>query len=105
MAFSPVTIDGADEGWFGIGPVSVAPERQGDGIGSALILKVSSGFAPRARLDAWFWAIPPYYPRFGFERSDDLRYDGAPADHFMSLTFDGLAWPGGKVEYHPAFAG
>ena len=24
VAFSPVTIDGAGEGWFGLGPVSVA---------------------------------------------------------------------------------
>ena len=36
-AFSPITVDGRDEGWFGLGPVSVWPNRQRRGIGSALI--------------------------------------------------------------------
>ena len=37
VAFSPVTISGEDLGWLGLGPVSVLPARQGQGIGSALI--------------------------------------------------------------------
>lgn len=37
VAFSPVLIDGCDYGWFGLGPVSVVPDRQGEGIGSKLI--------------------------------------------------------------------
>ena len=34
VAFSPVTIDGGDKGWFGLGPVSVTPKRQRGGIGA-----------------------------------------------------------------------
>lgn len=38
VAFSPVTIDGvAAPGWYGVGPLSVRPGRQGSGIGSALM--------------------------------------------------------------------
>ncbi len=29
ITFSPVTIDGEHDGWFGLGPVSVEPEKQG----------------------------------------------------------------------------
>jgi predicted N-acetyltransferase YhbS len=37
IAFSPVQIDGASQGWHGLGPVAVRPELQRKGIGSALI--------------------------------------------------------------------
>ncbi|OAA37602.1 Ribosome-inactivating protein [Beauveria brongniartii RCEF 3172] len=37
VAYSLVTIDDKDEGWFGLGPVAVRPSKQGSGIGSALI--------------------------------------------------------------------
>ena len=35
VAFSPVTIDDRGDGWFGLGPVAVVPDRQGEGVGSA----------------------------------------------------------------------
>ena len=37
VAFSVVTINGEDIGWYGLGPVSVLPELQKQGIGSKLI--------------------------------------------------------------------
>ena len=37
VAFSPVTVDGADVGWYGLGPISVRPDRQRQGIGRALV--------------------------------------------------------------------
>lgn len=37
VAFSPVQIGGEDKGWYGLGPVSVSPDRQGEGIGGKLI--------------------------------------------------------------------
>lgn len=36
IAASPVTV-GSTAGWFGLGPVSVLPDQQGNGISSALI--------------------------------------------------------------------
>ena len=37
VAFSPVTIDGSHDGWFGLGPISVRLDRQRRGIGRALV--------------------------------------------------------------------
>ncbi|SEL41401.1 putative acetyltransferase [Chitinophaga rupis] len=33
IAISPVTISSGSEGWFGLGPVSVIPSKQGSGVG------------------------------------------------------------------------
>src|SRR6266700_2642021 len=37
VAFSVVTINGKDQGWYGLGPISVQPELQKQGIGSKLM--------------------------------------------------------------------
>jgi len=105
VAFSPVMIDGAGEGWFGLGPVSVAPERQGGGIGSALVRDGLERLRSNGAAGCVVLGDPGYYPRFGFARIDDLQYEGAPPEYFMSLTFDGHDPPSGKVHYHPAFSG
>ena len=58
VAFSPVTLSDGSAGWYGLGPISVEPARQGEGIGSALVragLDRLKGMGPRA---ACFWATP-----------------------------------------------
>ena len=37
IAFSPVTISDGSTGWYGLGPVSVLPEYQKQGMGKSLI--------------------------------------------------------------------
>src|SRR4030043_1083691 len=37
IAFSPVTISDGSQNWYGLGPVSVLPEYQKQGIGKAII--------------------------------------------------------------------
>lgn len=37
VAVSPVTVSGGVAGWYGLGPVSVAPACQGRGVGRALV--------------------------------------------------------------------
>jgi putative acetyltransferase len=37
VAISPVSISDGASGWFGLGPISVLPQHQGRGIGSALM--------------------------------------------------------------------
>ena len=39
IAFSPVSMSDGTAGWYGLGPVSVLPELQRQGIGKALIEK------------------------------------------------------------------
>ncbi|PTD21134.1 GNAT family N-acetyltransferase [Sphingomonas fennica] len=101
-AFSPVTIDGREGGWFGLGPVAVRPDRQRAGIGGALI---RAGLEELRRQGAGGCVVlgePAYYRRFGFERDEALYYDGAPAAYFMRIAFADPA-PEGRVEYHPGF--
>ena len=103
IGFSPVTIDGADCGWFQMAPVSVLGEFQLQGIGSALI---EAGLAAMRKAGARGIAVvgnPAYYERFGFRIIPGL----APlADHdapyFRAQDFDGYP-PGGVLRYAPAF--
>ena len=44
IAFSPVTISDGTKNWYGLGPVSVLPEFQRQGIGKALIQEWLSRF-------------------------------------------------------------
>jgi len=105
IAFSPVTIDGADHCWFGLGPVSVKPDHQGAGIGSALIRMGLEQLRSRGAAGCVVLGEPAYYCRFGFERDDGLRYEGAPPEYFMRINFTADDTPTGRVEYAPAFSG
>jgi putative acetyltransferase len=99
---SPIKVDGADVGWFGLGPVAVRPDLQGRGIGRALV----DGVLGRARSMGAAGCVvlgdPAYYARFGFRPFDGLHYPGPPAEYFQALTFRGEP-PSGTVAYHPAF--
>lgn len=102
VAFSPVKIDGCDLGWFGLGPLSVRPDRQGLGIGAQL---VRDGLASLRAIGAQGCVVmgdPAYYERFGFRQDDRLRYPGVPEAYFMALAF-GTEIPNGIVVYHSAF--
>lgn len=102
VAFSPVTIAGDADRWYGLGPVAVRPDRQGMGIGQDLI---RAGLAALRRMGAKGCVVlgePAYYGRFGFEADAALTLEGVPPDYFMSLAFEAPV-PTGSVRYHPAF--
>lgn len=102
IAFSAVTIDGRRGGWFGLGPVSVLPERQGLGIGSALIRGGLEQLRVGGAQGCVVLGDPHYYGRFGFLSDPALRFPGVPAEYFQRLIFAGGA-PAGEVAYDPAF--
>ena len=104
VAFSPVTIDGENGRWFGLGPVSVEPNSQSRGIGSALIRKGLDQLRQREAAGCVVLGDPAYYRRFGFEHDDALRYDGAPPEYFMRLLLADEEPPKGRVDYAPAFS-
>jgi putative acetyltransferase len=102
IAFSPVTMSDGTAGWYGLGPVSVLPECQGQGIGGALI---EAGLARLRAMGACGCCLvghPTYYARFGFENVGGLGLEGVPAEAFFALSFDGQM-PQGSVEFHIAF--
>jgi putative acetyltransferase len=103
IAFSVVTISGEDEGWTGLGPVSVSPEFQKQGIGSKLIREGLSVIKERGAKGCVLEGNPDYYQKFRFKNHPDLFYEGSPdPKYFMVLPFyDDV--PKGKVEFHKAF--
>lgn len=105
VAFSIVTINGEDKGWFGLGPLSVLPELQKQGLGSQLINAGLALIREKGAQGCVLEGSPAYYNRFGFKSYPQLHYEGAPApEYFMALPFyDEL--PSGKVEFHSAFYG
>lgn len=102
-AASPITIGAADEGWFGLGPVSVTPGRQGRGVGVALVDAVLNRLRAVDARGCVVLGEPSYYERFGFRPWAQLILPGVPASHFLALSFDGPI-PSGKVAYHQAFS-
>lgn len=102
IAFSPVTINGKDLGWFGLGPVSVWPEKQRGGIGSALIKEGLKRLRTQGAKGCVLLGDPSYYSRFGFVSSPELTYPGPPMEYFQHLMFDSPI-PAGVVSYHTAF--
>ncbi len=102
IAFSPVTIDEIEIGWYGLGPVSVAPEYQGRGAGSALVVEGLNRLRILGAMGCVLLGAQRFYSRFGFERTNGLVYPGAPPEDFLALSFTG-AVPEGTVKFHPAF--
>ena len=102
IAFSPVTISDGTREWFDLGPVSVMPKAQRQGIGSALIRRGIAGLRERGARGIVLLGSPDYYSRFGFEHDPQLSYPGPPPEYFQQLVLAGPA-PRGVVRYARAF--
>lgn len=111
VLFTPAEIRTAErhgQGW-GLGPLSVLPDRQKTGIGSAL---VREGFA-RLAADGEFVVVlghPEYYPRFGFVPAADFGvahgFAGIPQEVFflrVSQPHLTTLLRGGVAYYRPEF--
>lgn len=102
VAFSPVTLEGGEDGWFGLGPVSVHPDRQRRGIGTRLIEAGIAELHLRGARGIVLVGDPAYYARFGFERDPRLAYPHPGGEHLQRLILSGEG-TGGVVRYAPAF--
>ena len=102
IAFSPILINGEESVWYGLGPVSVIPERQGEGIGAALIREGLAQLKAQGVKGVVLLGEPNYYARFGFESLPKLTLAGVPAEYFLALPLANNT-PTGEVTYHSAF--
>lgn len=109
ILFSPVTHCGHSElTLMGLAPMAVVPERQHQGVGSAL---VRAGLEACRHLGAEAVVVlghPRYYPRFGFSPAVGygIRSEySVPDDTFMALELQpgSLRGISGVVKYHAAF--
>jgi putative acetyltransferase len=101
--FSAVRLSPAHDGWYGLGPVAVAPEFHGLRIGSALIDGGLQALKSIGAVGCVVLGEPRFYRRFGFEQSLGVTFDGAPPEYFLAHAFRG-AVPSAAVSYHPAFS-
>jgi putative acetyltransferase len=102
IAFSPVTISDGGRNWYGLGPVSVLPEYQRQGIGKALIQEGLSRLRDLNARGCCLVGHPDYYKRFGFKSVSGLVHEGVPPEVFFALSFDGR-YPKGTVTFHEGF--
>lgn len=102
VAFSPVVLSDGTPDWHGLGPVSVLPAHQRQGIGKALIRQGLARLQAMGARGCCLVGHPDYYRKFGFRNLDQLAHAGVPPEYFLALSFDGH-WPQGAVAFHEAF--
>jgi putative acetyltransferase len=102
IAFSPVTISDGTPNWYGLGPVSVLPEYQRQGIGKALIHEGLSRLKSTHARGCCLVGHPEYYKKFGFDNVPELVHEGVPSEVFLVLSFDGHT-PQGTVAFYEGF--
>lgn len=103
IAVSSVTFSDGEKHWYGLGPVAVAPEYQGRGVGSRLIEGALENLQHHGAQGCVVLGDPYFYGRFGFERLPQMDFTVATGEYFQALPF-GVKLPAGKVCYHQAFA-
>ncbi|WP_407560329.1 GNAT family N-acetyltransferase [Streptomyces sp. 184] len=90
-----------------LGPVSVRPERQRDGVGSAAVRAALAVAAEQGERYVVLVGHPEYYPRFGFTRASAYGISlsvEAPDDAVMALALDeDHPLPGGMIRWPAAF--
>lgn len=102
VAISPIRVSSGASGWFGLGPISVWPDRQDQGIGSALMKAALAELQRLGGVGCVVLGDPGYYGRFGFQAHPGLELPGVPLEYFQALSFCGEL-PTGTVQYHVAF--
>lgn len=102
IAISPVIISDGARNWYGLGPVSVLPEYQRQGIGKALMLEGLSRLKALNAKGCCLVGHPDYYKKFGFKNVPGLVLEGVPPEVFFALSFDAYT-PQGTVSFHEGF--
>lgn len=112
LFFSPATIEAPDRSWpaLGLAPLSVLPDYQRQGIGTALM---NAGLEECRQLGHERVVVlghPRYYPRFGFVTAKPHGIDNeynAPEEAFMILELQPGAFTDvtGVAKYQPEWNG
>lgn len=102
VAISPVEISSGASDWYGLGPISVAPEYQQQGVGSALMRTVLEQLKQLGAAGCVVLGDPIYYSKFGFNVIPNLTLANVPTEYFQALSFD-QTFPQGEVKYSTAF--
>lgn len=102
VAFSPARLSNGSEGWLALGPISVAPPRQGEGIGRMLVEEGTIRLRAAGAKGIILLGDPALYARFGFRQNTAMRLDGPLAQYLQVLPFCADI-PAAIVSFAPAF--
>jgi putative acetyltransferase len=102
IAFSPVTISDGTQNWCGLGPVSVLPEYQRQGVGKALIREGLSRLKDMHAGGCCLVGHPEYYKKLEFATIPKLVHEGVPPEVFLAMPFERHT-PQGSVMFHEGF--
>lgn len=101
-AWSAALLASGESGWFALGPISVRPDCQRQGVGSALIAAGAAYWRARGAKGLVLLGDPAYYSRFGFRCDTPLHIEGTLAEYFQVWPFvDSI--PATSVRFAPAF--
>jgi len=100
--FSPVETDMPGR-WFGLGPLSVKPERQGAGVGSALVRTGLAQLMDTGAAGVVLVGEPAYYGRFGFAARPGLACEGVEDRYVQALALAASPPAWRRIAFHPAF--
>jgi putative acetyltransferase len=108
VMLSYVALAGSDRQLLELAPLAVAPERQREGIGSALTRAALAAADTRGEPLVLVLGHPGYYVRFGFRRSDEFGLEPPqPAWHAAFMAVPLAAYDSsirGRVVFPPSFA-
>lgn len=111
VLFTPVTCEADPSArLLGLGPIAVASDSQGRGVGTRLGRAGLSAARDTGARAVFVLGDPDFYTRLGFEAASayDLRCAWEAPDgafRVLPLADDGLKGIEGLVRYHPAFEG
>jgi len=103
IAFSPATFTDESKNWYGLGPISVLPDYQKQGIGTKLVNEGLNLLKDLGAEGCVLVGDPDYYERFGFKSPNELKHEGVPQENFLALPFCNRI-PKGTVQFHRAFS-
>ncbi|MFC6704331.1 GNAT family N-acetyltransferase [Flexivirga alba] len=95
-----------DQSALGLGPLSVSPQRQKSGIGSALVQAVLAAAAARGESLVALLGEPAYYGRFGFVPAREVGItapDASWGDYFQVRTLSRYDGRTGEFRYAAPF--
>jgi putative acetyltransferase len=108
VMYSYSTLDGSHTRLLQLSPLSVAPDRQGTGIGAALTRESLRLADERGEPLVLVLGHPTYYPRFGFRPASSLGLQAPnpewPDEAFMAVPLSGYdPTLRGRVTFAPPF--
>ncbi|MWV26559.1 GNAT family N-acetyltransferase [Aurantiacibacter rhizosphaerae] len=100
--YSAAKLSSGEEGWMVLGPISVEPKRQGEGIGRALLEAGEEEMRARGAKGITVLGDPQIYSRFGYVQHTPLGLEGELGEYLQVKSF-GAPIPSATIRYAPAF--